>query len=223
MRILFISDTHTLHEKLVIPQVDCIIHCGDEANSQQEHWNEDESRKFFKWYSSLPIDRKIFVPGNHSTAISHGLIRPEQFPDVEFLIHQETVLGKYKVFGSPYTPAYGKSWAYMKQRNRMQVVWESVPDVDILLTHGPPKGILDLTHDHDNRSEIIHVGCKALYNRVMEMKPVVHAFGHIHDEEDCYNNGMFSRGSTTFINAACGILRKTSVNQGHIIELEGDI
>lgn len=224
MRIMFISDTHMLHEKIHVPEgLDCIIHCGDEANSAQEHWNEDESRRFFTWYSDLPVDKKIFVPGNHSTAISHGLIRPEQFPDVEFLIHRETVLGPYSVFGSPFTPAFGKSWAYMKKRNRMQVVWDSVPDVDLFLTHGPPKGILDLTTDKDDHTKLFQAGCKALYNRVMEMKPMFHVFGHLHDETGCHNHGVYSDGDTTFMNVSCGIHRTQDVNQGVIIELEGEI
>jgi Icc-related predicted phosphoesterase len=223
MKILFISDTHRLHEKVEIPKnVDCIIHCGDEANSAQEHWNEDESRQFFKWYSDLPVDKKIFVPGNHSTAISHGLIKPEHFPDIEFLIHEETSIGPYSVFGSPYTPEYGKSWAYMKKRNRMKIVWESVPDVDILLTHGPPKGILDLTHDRDKRSQVVQVGCKSLRNRVEDMKPILHVFGHVHDEEGCSNHGTFCGGDTRFINAACSILGTSDVEQGIMVELEGD-
>ena len=51
-----------------------------------------------------------------------------------------------------------------------------MPDVDILITHSPPKYILDIAKKPD-----IHVGCSALYERVIKMKPKFHIFGHIHE------------------------------------------
>lgn len=52
-----------------------------------------------------------------------------------------------------------------------------VPDegIDIMVTHGPPLGILDQTH----RGEA--VGCKHLRRAVERCKPRLHVFGHIHE------------------------------------------
>ena len=49
------------------------------------------------------------------------------------------------------------------------------PDIDIMLTHGPPKGILDET----DRGE--KVGCDHLLKAVTRCKPRLHCFGHIHE------------------------------------------
>lgn len=46
--------------------------------------------------------------------------------------------------------------------------------MDLLLTHGPPFGILDTNRKGE------HSGSKALLNLVERVKPKVHIFGHIH-------------------------------------------
>lgn len=53
-----------------------------------------------------------------------------------------------------------------------------VPDwseVDVIMTHGPPMGILD-----DVRSAG-HVGCEHLLRAARRCKPRMHCFGHIHE------------------------------------------
>ncbi|KAI9371527.1 Metallo-dependent phosphatase-like protein [Aspergillus egyptiacus] len=49
------------------------------------------------------------------------------------------------------------------------------PAVDILLTHGPPHGILDFVPGAGN------VGCESLYRAVERSRPALHVFGHIHE------------------------------------------
>jgi hypothetical protein len=49
------------------------------------------------------------------------------------------------------------------------------PAVDVMMTHGPPMGILDAT----TRGE--HVGCQHLLRAARRCKPVLHCFGHIHE------------------------------------------
>lgn len=49
------------------------------------------------------------------------------------------------------------------------------PGVDVLMTHGPPMGILDKT----SRNE--PVGCEHLLRAARRCKPRLHCFGHIHE------------------------------------------
>ncbi|MDP1562557.1 MAG: metallophosphatase domain-containing protein [Pirellulaceae bacterium] len=219
MKIWFISDTHGLHQGLQPPKADVVIHCGDEANHGSPWLNEPESRRFFDWYRELPIPIKVFVPGNHSTAIEQGLIRATDYPEVRFLIHDEAEIAGLKIFGSPYTPRFF-DWAYMKARNKLDLVWDTIPDdIDILITHGPPKGILDLTKDIETKA-LVQVGCKALRRHVDErIKPRIHAFGHLHDEADVSNYGRYTRGTTQFINAACCNLKMELAHQGFVVEI----
>jgi Icc-related predicted phosphoesterase len=71
-------------------------------------------------------------------------------------------------------------------------VWKKVPEnLDILITHGPPKGILDANGKGDS------VGCTRLREVVDEKAPKLHIFGHIHE-----SFGRQVSGVTTFVNAA---------------------
>lgn len=111
-------------------------------------------------------------------------------------------------------------WAYMKARSELDIVWQSIPDdIDILITHGPPKGIMDVTADLYT-GEPVHVGSKSLMRHVAErIRPRIHAFGHIHDEPGISNFGTVTHGVTQFINCACCSLTGELANHGMIIEI----
>lgn len=221
MKLWLISDTHNRHKDLRIPSdIDAVIHCGDESESGNEWLNEPEARAFFDWYSTLDIPQKVFVPGNHSTAIEQGLVRPEQYPKVRFLIHDQTSLNGLTIFGTPYTPKFF-NWSYMREREDLDIVWQSIPDdVDILISHGPPKGFMDVTRDF-NTLDPVHVGSKSLTRHVTQrIKPMVHAFGHIHDEPSIRNFGIVNDGSTTFVNCSCCNIGGKLVNHGFVLEID---
>jgi Icc-related predicted phosphoesterase len=71
--------------------------------------------------------------------------------------------------------------------------WKEIPtETDILITHGPPKDILDLCYSKD------HAGCEFLREEILNrIKPKYHVFGHIHE-----TYGTEVIGETTFINAS---------------------
>ena len=219
MKIWFLSDTHCEHQGLEVPEADAVMHCGDESMHGNAWMNEPEARRFFEWYSALEIPTKIFVPGNHSTAIEQTLIRGSDYPEVTFLIHESMQWNGLKIFGSPYTPKFF-DWAYMKARSELDMVWQAIPDdIDILITHGPPKGIMDMTADM-RTGEPVHVGSKSLMRHVEDrIKPRIHAFGHIHDERGISNFGTITCGDTQFINCACCDLRGRLVHNGFVVEM----
>ena len=97
-----------------------------------------------------------------------------------------------KVYGSPWQPFYG-GWAFNLHRGPdLAAMWAKIPDdITILVTHGPPEGILDRNNWGEN------VGCRDLLGRVMELRPRLHVFGHIHEAA-----GRLDTLYTTFVNAA---------------------
>lgn len=218
MRIWFISDTHNQHQYLQVPKADVVIHCGDESTHQIPALNELEARRFFEWYCSLDIPVKIFVPGNHSMAIETGLLSNQDYPEIHFLIHQQMDLNGVKVFGSPYVPRF-HNWAFMKKRTQLDTVWQTVAeDTQILLTHGPPKGVLDLTHDSETKA-LVQVGCAALRRHVEQrILPDIHAFGHLHDERGINNYGIYKRGVTQYLNCSVCNLSGQFANNGFLID-----
>ncbi|KIW19753.1 hypothetical protein PV08_00327 [Exophiala spinifera] len=80
---------------------------------------------------------------------------------------------KLKVYASPYTPALG-AWGfqYHPDKGRQFDIQE---ETDIVITHGPPKGIMDFTHGRER------AGCPNLFTAVAHARPLIHCFGHIHE------------------------------------------
>jgi hypothetical protein len=49
------------------------------------------------------------------------------------------------------------------------------PDIDVMMTHGPPMGVLDSIRTGEP------VGCQHLLRAARRCKPRLHCFGHIHE------------------------------------------
>jgi len=200
-----ISDTHTYHGLLKVPSdVDMIIFSGDCSNPRDKWFNEVEVRSFLSWFAKLPIRHKIFVAGNHDSSIEASLVKKADFASVGiiYLENDFVVIEDIKIFGSPFTPKFG-DWSFMKNRSKLNGIWERIPDdTDILIVHGPPKGVLDLSEDRDRNLE--QCGCSALKKRVLNLRLKLMCFGHIHNFKDITNSGtariaslntLFSNGS----------------------------
>jgi len=207
MKIWHISDTHTYHNLLEVPtDIDMVIFSGDCSNPRDPYPNEVEVRGFIDWYRSLKIQYKIFVAGNHDTSIENKFVTSEDFArhNIIYLENEDVIIDGIKIFGSPHTPTFGYGWAFNKDRTKLDRIWRNIidEDVDIVINHGPPKGILDLSLDRAGNLE--RCGDKSLLNRVMEVNPKLCLFGHIHNHQDIINQGtmklsgldtIFSNGS----------------------------
>jgi predicted phosphodiesterase len=65
MKIWHISDTHTYHDLLKVPNgIDMVIHSGDCSNPRDPYNNESEVREFIDWYKELPIKRSVNYKAN---------------------------------------------------------------------------------------------------------------------------------------------------------------
>lgn len=193
MIIWHISDTHTYHELLEIPDyVDMVIHSGDCSNPRDPYTNEPEVRRFIDWFSELPIQHKIYVAGNHDTSIEKRLVTNIDFEDkgIIYLENDYVTIEGLKIFGSPHTPQFGQ-WAFMKERHKLDRMWDGLidDDTDVVIVHGPPKGILDKSYDRNGCMEMC--GDKSLMNKLKKVKPKLMLFGHIHNCEDIVNTGTY--------------------------------
>ena len=106
---------------------------------------------------------------------------------VYYLNNSGLIVEGIRIWGSPVTP-YFLGMAFNKKRGaEIKKVWDGVPSLtDILITHGAPAGILDGGF-----------GCEDLLERVKEIKPTYHLYGHSHGY-----SGINKVEETTFINAA---------------------
>jgi len=192
MKIWHISDTHTYHDLLKVPNgIDMVIHSGDCSNPRDPYTNEPEVREFIDWYKELSPKYKIYVAGNHDSSIEKKLVTKKDFEDngIIYLENDYVTIEGIKIFGSPYTPNFG-NWSFMRDRNKLDRFWHSAihDDTDIVITHGPPKGILDKSETREGLMECC--GDKSLLNKLLEVQPAYHLFGHIHNCRGIVNAGM---------------------------------
>jgi Icc-related predicted phosphoesterase len=206
LKIWHLSDTHTLHDNLEVPKdVGLIIHSGDCSNSKSPYINEQQVLDFIEWYSKINKEYKIYVAGNHDCSLEARLVTKQHFTDAGIIYLENEyidILG-LRIWGSPYTPSFF-NWAFMKARHKLYDIWATIPeDTDIVVTHGPPKGILDLSYDKNGKLE--YCGCESLRKRIYNINPKLHLFGHIHDNEDNFNAGTrtLPGRQTVYSNGAC--------------------
>jgi predicted phosphodiesterase len=191
MRIVVVSDTHGLHNGIEdLPAGDVLVHAGDFMNSG---YDPRDVLSFNCWLGEQPFKHRVVCAGNHDRYFQNS---PR---DARFLLTNATYLENAGVtiddvtfWGSPYTPEF-LNWAFMYPRGSGAKYWDQIPHgLDVLITHGPPFGILDQVAPGG-----VHLGCAELLESVEQKKPKVHLFGHIHG-----GAGTFESGATLFVNAA---------------------
>ncbi|MEI6186905.1 MAG: metallophosphoesterase [Alphaproteobacteria bacterium] len=217
--------THTFHKQLKVPEVDMVIFSGDMSNPRDLIQSEKECRDFIEWMGSLPIKHKLATAGNHDLAIERRRVTPSDFHSVgiTYLENDYTEIEGFRIFGTPITPSFGEGWAFNKNRAKMNEIWEMVePTTDILISHGPPLGILDLTQNRNNDFE--QCGDRSLLKHCMNSTHKLVCFGHIHRFKDCINQGTMTLSGldTIFSNGSLvedGRFDKGVINNGNIINL----
>ena len=171
MRIVQLSDTHGKHHLLNnLPEGDVIVHCGDFT----EDGTEEEVLDFLNWFIDLPYSHKIFVTGNHDLCLWDA-DNIENLPDnMHFLQDKGITIDGVQFFGIAYNHPTG-----------------IIPDnIDVLVTHEPPLGIMDETMG-------MNWGNPDILKRVSDIRPRYHLFGHAHEASGITQNRdtIFSNGS----------------------------
>lgn len=152
-----------------------------------------EIAAFDRWLGTLPHKHKIFVAGNHDWLFQLDPAKARSLiTNALYLEDAEAVVEGLRIWGSPWQPMF-MDWAFNLPRGpRLAQKWALVPaGIDILITHGPPWGILD---------RVLHgekVGCADLLRELARIRPKLHLFGHIHE-----GYGRDARDDTVFVNAS---------------------
>lgn len=157
INIFAFSDTHGRHRELQVPEnVDIVICAGDAV---EDNLVGDEYDDFIEWFASLPSKWKIFVPGNHELSFelgqADGII--QRMKDKGITVLEDAIEDcDGVIIGSI--------------GHNIMIAQEDIPaDIDILVTHYTPYGILDEG-----------MGSTEILNFVLHSQPKYHLFGHIH-------------------------------------------
>ena len=125
-----------------------------------------------------------------------------------YLQDESLHVGGVHFYGSPWQPWFC-DWAFNLERGEaLGQVWARIPETtDVLVTHGPPLGYLDRTRSGEQ------VGCADLLERVKEVKPSLHLYGHIHE-----GYGTARSESTLFVNASNCTVRYEPLNPPIVLQ-----
>ena len=217
MKIIAISDTHLwdMPEHLM-PEGDVLVHAGDatyRGTVEEVQQFRDDLIKHVTRYKHI-----VFAPGNHDW----GFEKDEEkfrmlfaeYDNIHILINQEVVIDGIKFWGSPVCPPFGR-WAFYRDDKGRKELWESIPkDTDVLITHGPPHGILDEVENYWDPRNIKNTGCDYLASKVLYVHPKLHIFGHIHE-----GYGYLDLYKTKFVNASIMDERYKPVNKPFVLEI----
>jgi len=143
MKLITISDTHGLHWSLDIPDGDVLIHAGDLT----DRGILEEVSEFNTFLGTLPHPHKIVIAGNHDLCFEdYRMDCEEALTNCIYLQDQEVTIDGVRFYGSPWQPWF-YDWAFNLERGpEIRAKWDLIPEgTDVLITHGPPYGIGDLT------------------------------------------------------------------------------
>lgn len=209
MKIVCLSDCHSMLD-FSLPEADLLLIAGDLCPAYhdpylsidlQKDWLNNE---FKKWLNKQPIKYCISIFGNHDWI---GEAAPNEIPiwipknhkdiemvpntKIEYIEDYLTFYNGLKIYGTPVVPSYNK-WAFNKEEGSLQKYWDNIPvNLDILLCHCPPYGIMD------KNEKGINIGSESLLKRIYEIKPKCMIFGHNHADY-----GIKNMNGITFVNCS---------------------
>lgn len=220
MKIVIISDTHGLNDYVSVPECDTIIHCGDFTRTG----NHRDVTLFANWFSKLDFKNRICIAGIHDLSLESThpdrkkVIKTLFESGITYLQDSAISFDNVKFYGSPWQPEFC-NWGFNLPRGyALKQKWNQIPDdTNVLITHGPPHGTLDLVVNNKfNQGRDLHQGCEELTIRVNQLPNIkLHCFGHLHlnGGQVEYFNGKF------FVNAAICNEAYEPVNKPIVVEI----
>lgn len=203
MKILHLSDTHGQHKNLrSLPEADVIVHSGDFTFAG----SEEEAYDFMDWFCNLPYEHKVFIAGNQDMCMYGADHIGGLSKKVHYLNSNSVVIDGMKFYGIP---------MFMEDcmDGKLDMLIQNIPDdIDVLVTHMPPKGICDIA-DYGKGPE--HRGNAALAELLKVLHPTCHLFGH---EHDAY--GTATIGNVIYSNACVVDSKYNLINNPTIIKLK---
>jgi len=195
-----ISDLHGHYPKL--EGGDLLIVAGD--LTAEDHIVE--YIKFFLWFEKQKYFHKVLVAGNHDKKIhEEGLDFSFPKEGIYYLEDDGIEIEGLKIWGSPWTLKFrGQNPNAMafscENESEIASKWALIPkDIDILVTHSPPNGILD---GISKSCGVEHCGSVSLRNFTLDSKHFpnkkLHIFGHIHE----WGGNQIGKDPCKYVNAS---------------------
>lgn len=184
IKIVAFSDTHK--KRFDIKESgDILIFAGDD-----DICNITELMDFIHWINRANFEHKIVVAGNHDFYFQESKYAKECLKSNNIIYLEDSYINicGIKIYGTPYTPTFF-DWAFMESEKKLENRFSNIPeDVDILITHGPARGVLDQVNGNG-----VHAGSFSLSDRIKNLSKLkYHLFGHIHGSYGSIDNKFFN-------------------------------
>ena len=189
MKIVAFSDSHGYLPD--IEPCDLLIIGGDfcpiidHSLSYQQRWL---ATIFGPWLERVPARHIIGIAGNHDVIFNHGHECGYPVPMLPWTYLQDRQV-EYEgllIYGTPYQKQFN-NWPFMRTEWELDRLWYDMPYSDILISHGPPKGVLDYYKGEN-------LGSSVLRQKIVELSIPLTICGHIHE-----NNGVEQIGKLSYV------------------------
>src|ERR1017187_2785954 len=217
MKIDCMSDLHG--ELPILEGGDLLIIAGDcTSNDTIPAWNN-----FFNWVDKQNYRKKIMIAGNHdnfckSWAVTgnfndneYEVMYPDEKRTIEYLCDSGTEFEGLKIHGSPWSLTFPginpHCTAFTGTEEDLKAKFELIPDdIDILITHTPPKGVLDW-NVHGKQC-----GSESLFKITRNLKNLkLFVFGHIHEAYSMINTNQILEGFPKILASSLPIIVNASI------------
>lgn len=193
MYVVCISDLHG--HTIPLPPGDLLLVAGDLTRTGTRKQVHD-MLQYLTNSLHLYTNGIVMIAGNHDLLFQNDPLVAEQMcrdMGITYLCESGCEVNGLKIWGSPYAPRIN-DWAFGYDSYMDKRIWMRIPeDTDILITHGPPRGILDDITDQ------WHIGSAGLLSEVLNRQGIIklHVFGHAHK-----SYGIMDIDGTRFVNAS---------------------
>ena len=210
MKIVALSDIHG--NLLELPECDVVCIAGDILPLAYQN-NTIQSiswflQDFIPWTDSLKCKKVVFIAGNHDFIFGDLCEKYNKYSwEVEklLLIHHSIekkivylcdnlfIYEGIKFYGSPWIPNLTR-WAFYGNPDKLNEKFNKIPsDIDVLITHTPPKiadcgTVLQYCGNWKR-----NFGCQELADQYPRISPKWHLFGHIHSGDHNITNHYNSK------------------------------
>jgi Icc-related predicted phosphoesterase len=216
-----ISDLHGFYPKL--EGVDLLIVAGDLTARDEIK----EYMAFHEWVRKQEYKKVILIAGNHDNKIQDGFFNldikrnvTKEWLGFEYLCDSGTEFEGLKIWGSPWTKTFPGMNPHCKAftcdtEEELAIKFSLIPeDTDILITHGPPRGILDCNKYGFN------CGSTSLFEKSRKLKNLkLFCFGHIHEAYSMINTQEMNNSLLMLLSPNKPNCLPVIVNASHVNEI----
>lgn len=196
-----------LHGSLpYVKESDLLILAGDYIGNKIKHDEDWILGVFTDWLKDCASRTKfgiVAIAGNHDEIFEERPKLAYSLPWTYLCDETVTINGR-KFYGSPWQPVF-YDWAFNLTEKQLAKKYAEIPEgLDVLISHGPPRGFCDKTRG-------ISVGSTSLTAAIKTKEPKFVVCGHIHD-----GRGRATCGKSEIIN--CSVLNDQYIE--HFMQYE---